>query len=76
MLRELVRSNDAVHLSWAQAMLRAEGIESLLVDLHVSAVEGNIGAFPRRLLVAEEDLGESRRILEDAAAASEPASDR
>ena len=51
----LVRSNDLVHLSWAQAMLAAEGIECVLADGHVSAIEGNIGAFPRRLLVAAED---------------------
>ena len=54
-LVELVRSNDLVHLSWAQAMLAAEGIECVLADGHVSAIEGSIGAIPRRLLVAAED---------------------
>ena len=32
---ELMRTTDLVHLSWAQAMLEAEGIPFLLVDLHV-----------------------------------------
>ena len=27
-MRELLRSNDLVHLSWARAMLAAEGIDS------------------------------------------------
>ena len=54
-LVEVVRSNDLVHLSWAQAMLAAEGIDCLLVDGHISSVEGSIGAFPRRLLVLDEE---------------------
>ena len=47
-----MRSNDLVHLSWAEAMLTAAGIACVLADAHVSSIEGNIGAFPRRLLVA------------------------
>jgi hypothetical protein len=68
-LVEVVRSNDLVHLSWAQAMLQAEGIPFLLADAHVSSVEGSIGAFPRRLLVLEEDLERARQVLADAAGA-------
>ena len=66
---ELVRSNDPVHLSWAEAMLRAAGIDSVLADVHVSSVEGSIGILPRRLLVAAEDAEEARRVLDGAAAA-------
>lgn len=66
---ELVRSNDLVHLSWAQAMLAAAGIECVLADAYVSGVEGNIGAFPRRLLVADEDEPHATRVLADAAGA-------
>ena len=50
-------------------MLAAEGIECVLADGHVSAIEGNIGAFPRRLLVAAEDLDRAQRVLAEAAAA-------
>lgn len=67
---ELIRSNDVVHLSWAQAMLEAAGIPCLLVDAHVSSIEGNIGAFPRRLLVAAEDRAAAVRLLEGAARAT------
>ena len=66
---ELVRSNDLVHLSWAEAMLRAAGIGCLIADAHVSSIEGSIGVLPRRLLVAAEDADEARRVLEGAAAA-------
>ena len=50
-------------------MLAVEGIECVLADGHVSAIEGNIGAFPRRLLVAAEDLDRAQRVLAEAAAA-------
>jgi hypothetical protein len=62
-LVELVRSNDPVHLSWAMAMLEAEDVFCLLADAHISAVEGSIGAFPRRLLVPEEELERARQVL-------------
>jgi Putative prokaryotic signal transducing protein len=68
-LVEVVRSNDLVHLSWAQAMLQAEGIPFLLADAHISSVEGSISAFPRRLLVLEEDLERARQVLAGAAGA-------
>lgn len=66
---ELVRSNDLVHLSWVQAMLTAAGIPFLLADAHISSVEGGIGAFPRRLLVSEEDRQRALQLLAEAAAA-------
>jgi hypothetical protein len=65
-MRELLRSNDLVHLSWARAMLAAEGIDSLLLDDHVSGVEGSIGAIPRRLMVAEEAFESATQVLERA----------
>lgn len=65
-MRELLRSTDLVHLSWARAVLAAEGIECVLLDDHISGVEGSIGAFPRRLMVATEDLERAQRALEQA----------
>jgi hypothetical protein len=54
-MKELLRTNNVVRLSWAQARLRDAGIESLVLDHHTSLVEGSIGAIPRRLMVAERD---------------------
>jgi hypothetical protein len=65
-MRELMRSNDLVRLSWARAVLAAEGIECVLLDDYVSGVEGSIGAIPRRLMVATEQLEDARRLLEHA----------
>ncbi|MGH6899250.1 MAG: DUF2007 domain-containing protein [Geminicoccaceae bacterium] len=62
-MRELLRSNDLVHLSWAQAALAGAGIKSVVLDSHVSGVEGNIGAFPRRLMVDDDILEHARKVL-------------
>src|SRR5262245_46680563 len=56
-MRELLRSNDAVLINYAQSLLRQAGIASFLADQHTSAAEGSIGAFPRRLMVGAEDWG-------------------
>ncbi len=69
-MKELVRTNDPVRLSWLQALLRDAGIDSLVLDHHTSLVEGNIGAIPRRLMVAERDLGRARAVLDAAGEAA------
>lgn len=65
-MRVVVQSNDPVRLSFLVALLRDAGIESVLLDGHVSAVEGSIGAFPRRLMVLAEDEHRARRVLVEA----------
>jgi hypothetical protein len=66
---EVARSNDLVYLSWMQAMLAAEGIPAVLLDNHTSAIEGSIGAIPRRLVVEEDDLDRAKETLAAAEAA-------
>jgi hypothetical protein len=65
-MREMLRSNDAVVLSYAESVLQEQGINCLLADQHISVIEGSIGAFPRRLLVKEEDWSAARRALREA----------
>lgn len=62
-MNELLRTNDVVRLSWAQALLRDAGIETVVLDQHTSLVEGSIGAIPRRLMVAEQDHGRAKVLL-------------
>ncbi len=62
-MKELVRTNDPVRLSWLQALLRDSGIECVVLDAHTSAVEGSIGAIPRRVMVADPDLVRARALL-------------
>ncbi|MHA1568546.1 MAG: putative signal transducing protein [Alphaproteobacteria bacterium] len=62
-MKELLRTNDPVRLSWVQAALAAEGIETHVFDSHMSIVEGSIGVLPRRLMVADDDHDHARRLL-------------
>src|ERR1700761_5552895 len=39
-MRELLRTNDTVRLSWLQAMLASAGIEAVILDTHTSILEG------------------------------------
>lgn len=57
---------EPVRLGFLQALLRDAGIEAVVLDAHVSAVEGGIGAFPRRLAVRAEDGAAARRVLAEA----------
>lgn len=51
---EIFRTNDLVKLSYVQHLLDEAGIEHFVADQYMSAVEGNIGAFPRRVMVRED----------------------
>jgi Putative prokaryotic signal transducing protein len=70
-MRIVAISNDPVRLSFLMALLRDAGIGCVLLDNHASAVEGNIGAIPRRLAVAEDDEQQARRVLREAGEAGE-----
>jgi Putative prokaryotic signal transducing protein len=62
-MKELLRTNDPVRLSFLQVLLRDSGIESLVLDQHTSLVEGSIGAIPRRLVVTERDYSRACSVL-------------
>lgn len=63
-MKELVRSNDPVFISWLMAALEDAGIHTLLFDQHMSVVEGSLGILPRRLLVPDDALDAAKAILE------------
>lgn len=65
-MKELIRTNDAVRLSWLQAVLGEAGIEAIVLDSHTSVIEGSIGAIPRRLMVADADHFRARAVLRKA----------
>ncbi len=70
-MKELVRTNDLVRLSWLQALLADARIEAVILDAHTSIIEGSIGAIPRRLMVHEEDHRRARSVLAEAGEAAE-----
>jgi hypothetical protein len=65
-MKELLRTNDTVRLSWLQALLASAGIATVVLDRHTSIIEGSIGAIPRRLMVADEELARARALLAEA----------
>jgi hypothetical protein len=65
-VRVLVTSNDPVRLSFLTVLLADAGIAAVMLDAHTSAIEGSIGAIPRRLMVATEDEPRARRVLAEA----------
>ncbi len=65
-MRELVRTNDTVRLSWLQAILASAGIEAVVLDGYTSVIEGSIGAIPRRLMVKDEDESRAHTIMKEA----------
>jgi tRNA1(Val) A37 N6-methylase TrmN6 len=70
-VRELVRTNNAVLVSAVGALLDGAGIPHMVLDRHMSVVEGSLGILPCRILVDDEHHQEARRVLEDAGLAHE-----
>lgn len=64
-MEEILRTNDPALLSFASALLSGEDIEAVVFDVHMSVMEGSIGVFPRRVMVASEDAARARRVLVD-----------
>jgi hypothetical protein len=65
-MKELLRSNDPVLLSYVSALLEEEDIGFMVADTNMSVLEGSIGALPRRVLVENDRLGQARNILTEA----------
>ncbi len=62
-MEELLRSNDPVWLSFVRHVLAEAGIDFLQLDEYMSALEGSVGAIPRRIMVLKEDLPRARLTL-------------
>jgi len=65
-MKELLRTNDPVLLSWAKSVLADQGVMAFIFDRNASIVEGSIGAIQQRIMVADDELDEARRILKEA----------
>ncbi|WOF73143.1 DUF2007 domain-containing protein [Parvibaculaceae bacterium PLY_AMNH_Bact1] len=72
-MKELLRTNDVVLLSFLEARLRGEGIEPFILDMNASIVEGSIGILPRRLMVIDEDFDRAEVIARMAVKESDEA---
>lgn len=65
-MRELLKTNNPVLLNFAEALLTDAGINSVVLDTHMSITDGSLGILPRRLMVADDDFVQAERLLKDA----------
>ena len=62
---EILRTNDPTIIAFASALLRGEGINCFVFDVHMSVLDGSIGILPRRMMVSREDAFLARSVLSD-----------
>ena len=65
-MRDLMRTNDPVLLNFVQTLLREAGIEAVIFDGNMSAVQGTLGAILQRIAVPADRWSEACRILREA----------
>jgi hypothetical protein len=66
-MKEILRTTDVVLLSFAQHVLAEAGVESVVLDSHMSITEGSIGVLvPRRLIVVDGDFARAQSALAEA----------
>ena len=65
-MKEILRTNDPVRISWLTALLADRDIEAIVFDTHMSVLEGQALAIPRRLMVTNDDYDSATRVLADA----------
>ena len=65
-MRELMRTNAPVLLSYVEALLTEVGIDVTVLDVNMSILEGSLGVLPRRAMVAEHHLPKAIKVLQDA----------
>jgi len=65
-MKELLRSNDPVLLSFVSTLLEEANIAFIVLDTNMSVLEGSLGILPRRILVEEDCVDRARRLLTEA----------
>ncbi|WP_310619300.1 putative signal transducing protein [Flexibacterium corallicola] len=65
-MEELLRTNDAVLITFLEAILKDADIAYHIADQHMSILEGSLGFLPRRILVEATRIEEARSLIIDA----------
>ncbi|MBL0937076.1 MAG: DUF2007 domain-containing protein [Rhizobiaceae bacterium] len=65
-MKELMRTNDIVLISFVETLLRDADIDFFVADENMSILEGSLGILPRRVMVVDDDFAQARRVLSDA----------
>ncbi len=70
-MKDLIRTNNPVLISYVESLLKSLDIRYFVADQAISAAEGSIGMFPRRILVDEDHFARARQLMIDAGLESE-----
>ena len=70
-MEELLRTNNPVTVSYAQALLSEQDILHFVADHHMSIVDGSLGILPQRIMVDGEKIHQARRLMQDAGLGAE-----
>ena len=65
-MKELVRTNNLVLITWIESLLKEQSIDYLVLDQNMSVLEGSIGILPRRIMALDDDYKRAREILIEA----------
>jgi len=65
-MKELIRTNDAVLISFVSSLLAESDVDYMVADTNMSVMEGSLGILPRRILVADDQMDKAQQILEEA----------
>lgn len=64
-MKTVLATNDPVVLSYAQHLLHEADIISFVFDNNISAIEGSIGIFPKRIMVSDDDVNFAAETLRE-----------
>jgi len=65
-MKTLLRTNDAVLISFVESLLNEANINHAVLDGHMSVMEGSLGVLPRRVLVDDADWRRAVDIVTEA----------
>lgn len=65
-MKELIRANNPALISFVESLLKELDINYFVADQAISAAEGSIGMFPKRILVSEDHFVKARDFLIEA----------
>jgi len=75
-LETLIKSNDLILIGYVESLLRGADINHVVLDTHMSILEGSVGAIPRRVVVNTRDISRARVILHEVGLAHEFTDDK
>ena len=62
-MKAVLKTNDPVQLSFAEALLKDAGLHAVVFDTDMSVMDGSLGILPRRLMVADDEFDRAVTVL-------------